>query len=327
MKKLIIFLLVIFFISVYIMPANAAIKKVAQTGFQFLKIDMGARAAAMGGSFSMVGEDASAMFYNPAGMAMVESNFDFFASRTEWITDVSYSAGGLVKNFGKWGKVGVSFVACDYGEIIGTRVAATEKGFEETGMVDVGAYAVGIAYARRLTNKFSIGGQVKYTGQHLGDNLLPNGETVENETSGFAYDFGTIFYPGFKSFRLGMNIRNFSSQFKYEKTAFQLPLTFTLGFAMDVLDFMGEHKNPLLISIDAIHPRDYTERTHIGAEYVFMDMFAFRGGYKFNYDEEGLTAGFGFNYNLAGFDMKLDYSYSDFGIFDAINRFSFGFSF
>ena len=66
---------------------------------------------------------------------------------------------------------------------------------------------------------------------------------------------------------------------------------------------------------------------NIGAEYVFMDMFAFRGGYKFNYDEEGLTAGFGFNYNLAGFDMKLDYSYSDFGIFDAINRFSFGFSF
>jgi len=78
MKKLILFLLVIFLVSVYTTPVNAAIKKVAQTGFQFLKIDMGARAAAMGGSYSMVGDDASTMFYNPAGMAMMESNFNFF---------------------------------------------------------------------------------------------------------------------------------------------------------------------------------------------------------------------------------------------------------
>ena len=55
--------------------------------------------------------------------------------------------------------------------------------------------------------------------------------------------------------------------------------------------YLGEHANPLLVSIDAIHPRDYTERINLGAEYVLMDMIALRAGYRFNYDEEGLTAG------------------------------------
>jgi len=327
MKKVTLFLALVLLCTVLIMPSHATIKKTAQTGLQFLKVDVGARGAAMGGAYMMVGNNADAMFYNPAGIALMENNFDFFAARTEWIADISYNAGGIVKNFGNWGTVGVSLITCNYGEFIGTRVAANEKGFIETGNLDIGAYSVGVSYAKSLTNKFTVGGQIKFAAQHLGENLLSNDQTVENKVSGLAYDFGTIFYPGFKSFRLGMSIRNFSPQFKYETTAFQLPLTFTLGFAMDVFDFMGEHENPLLISIDAVHPRDYTERTHIGAEYIFMNMFAFRGGYKFNYDEESLTAGVGFMTNFEGLHVNLGYSYSDFGVFDAVNRLSFSMSF
>ncbi len=327
MKKL---TLVLAFICIYtVLPesSHAAVKKLAQTGLQFLKVDVGARAAAMGGAFMMVGDDANAMFYNPGGIAFMQNDFDFFAARTEWIADIAYTAGGLVTNFGNWGNVGINLTTCDYGDFIGTRVAETEKGFVETGMLDIGAYAVGVTYAKTLTNKFTVGGQIKYAAQHLGENLLANGETIENKVSGLAYDFGTIFYPGFKSFRMGMSIRNFSPQFKYQNTAFELPLKFTIGFAMDVLDFIGEHNNSLLIAFDAIHPRDYTERIHLGGEYLFMDMIALRAGYKFNYDEEGLTGGVGFKSNFGGLDIKVDYSYSDFGIFNAVNRFSFGLSF
>ena len=124
-----------------------------------------------------------------------------------------------------------------------------------------------------------------------------------------------------------MSINNFSGQFKYEETPFQLPLTFKIGAAMDVMDFMGEHDSPLLIAIDAIHPRDYTERIHVGGEYWYKNMIAVRSGYKFNYDEEGLTAGVGFKVNIVGMDIKLDYAYSDLGIFDTVSRVSFGLSF
>jgi len=172
-----------------------------------------------------------------------------------------------------------------------------------------------------------LGGQVKYAYQHLGSNSYDDGISQKNEVKGLAFDFGTIFYPGLQSLRLGMSIRNFSSQFKYEEESFQLPLTFMIGAAVDVLDFMGEHDNALLIAIDAIHPRDYTERIHIGAEYLFMNMFAFRAGYKVNYDEESFSAGIGFVQNLGGFGLSLGYSYSDLSVFDAVNRISFGFSF
>jgi long-subunit fatty acid transport protein len=329
MKKLIIFLVVVFCATIATVPAHSTIKKVAQTGLQFLKVDASARAAAMGGAYTMPGNDASAMFYNPAGISRMDKGFDFFASQTQWIADINYNVAGIAKNLGNWGTVGASVVASDYGDdIIGTRVAQTEKGYEKTGTIDVGAYAIGISYARSLTDKFSVGGQIKYASQHLGNSIITEGaEAVDNKVSGFAFDFGTIFYPGFKTLRIGMSINNFSGQFKYEETPFQLPLTFKIGAAMNIMDFMGEFKNPLLISIDALHPRDYTERIHVGGEYWYNDMIALRAGYKFNYDEEGLAAGIGFKYGVSGLDFKLDYAYSDLGIFETVSRFSLGISF
>ena len=107
-----------------------------------------------------------------------------------------------------------------------------------------------------------------------------------------------------------------------------MPLTLVVGAAVDVFDFMGGGSdNSLLLAVDAIHPRDYTERIHAGAEFWYADMVALRGGYKFNYDEEGLTLGGGIKYGVGGIALKIDYAYSDFGIFDSVNRFSLGVSF
>ncbi len=327
MKKLIILLVAIFTAAIITIPAHAALKKVSQTGFQFLKIDVAPRAAAMGGAYTLTGNDASAMFYNPAGMAMMQHNVDFFSSRTQWIADISYSVAGIAKNFDKWGTVGASFIFSDYGDIIGTRVAKNEQGYEKTGNIDVGAYAIGVSYAKSLTDKFSVGGQIKYAAQHLGDNVFTEGgKSYKNEVSGFAFDFGTIFYPGFESLRFGMSVNNFSGQFQYEEDPFQLPLTFKIGVAMNVMDLLGDYENPLLIAIDAIHPRDYTERIHIGGEYWYKNMIAFRTGYKFNYDEEGFSVGIGFKRTIAGTNMKLDYAYSDLGRFNAVSRVSLGIS-
>ena len=327
MKKLTIFLAVVFAATIITAPAYA-LKKVGQTGLQFLKVDASPRAAAMGGAYTMAGNDASAMFYNPAGVARMEHSIDFFAGMTQWIAEINYSVAAIAKNMGNWGTIGANVIFCDYGDdIMGTRVAATEQGYEKTGALDVGAYAIGLTYARALTDKFTIGGSVRYATQHLGSSLLVAGDAlVDNDVSGLAFDFGTIFYPGYKSLSFGMCVNNFSQQFKYQEIPFQLPLTFRIGVSMDVMDFMGDHENTLLIAIDAIHPRDYTERIHLGGEYWFKNMFALRAGYKFNYDEEGLTAGVGLKYTIAGTSIKLDYAYSDLGIFETVSRFSLGLS-
>ena len=137
----------------------------------------------------------------------------------------------------------------------------------------------------------------------------------------------TIFYPGWQSFRFGMSIRNFAQEFTYEKESFELPLTFTIGVAMNIMDVLEMEDQTLLFSIDAEHPRDYTERVRFGAEYLLFDMFAFRAGYKTNHDVEGFSAGVGFFYNFSGTNIKIDYAYSDIKFFDAVNRFTVGFSF
>lgn len=335
MKKFAIYLTVVLLTTVMIMPAHPAMKKLAQTGLQFLKVDMSARAAAMGGAFMLVGNDANAMFYNPAGIAQMTSNFkfDFLANQTLWIGGIKYGSLGVVKGAGNWGTFGLSASFCDYGDIEGTRVASTDLGYEETGNVNVGAYAIGISYARNLSTKFAVGGQIKWVNQSLGKSLLNTGKTEDNSVSGLAYDFGTIFYPGFKSFRFGMSVRNFSGELKYQKEGFQLPLTFAIGVAMDVLDLFGQHNNhSLLVAVDALHPRDYSERINIGAEYLLMDMFALRLGYKVNYDEENFSVGTGFKIPLGRLKssdpkLKIDYAYSGMDVFDAVHRFSIGFSF
>ena len=327
MKKIYILLIVVFLSFVIFSPSLASLNKVGQTGLQFLKVDVGARAAGMGGAYLMIGQDATAMFFNPAGIAMV-SQFDAFVTQTKWIADISYNAAGAVYTWENVGSFGINLVYADYGEVIGTRVATNEKGFEETGNLKSSAYAVGLTYARRLTEKFTIGGSIKSAQQHLGSNSYEDGVSQENKVSGLSFDFGTVFYPGFyPSFRLGMAVRNFSAQFKYEEESFQLPLQFIIGFAFDVLDLAGDHNNSLLFSFDYSHPRDYTPRVHFGAEYLFMGMFALRAGYKLNYDVEGASGGLGFVKDFDGFGVRLGWSYSNVEVFDAVNRFEVGFSF
>lgn len=316
----------VFILLIFIELGSAKeIKKVGQTGFQFLKIDMSARSAAMGGAFTMVGNDASAIYGNPAGISEMESTFDVFGSRVNWVADIAYTGAAAAANLGNLGTFGLHFMSSEYGDVIGTQVADNQAGYIETGNLDLNAYVVGVSYARQLTDKFTMGGTVKFTSQHLGSNLMPSGETVTNKVSGLGYDFGTIFYPGFKSLRMGMSIRNFSPQFKYEETAFELPLTFRIGFAMDMLDLVGGMSNhSFLLDVDAIHPRDYTERIHIGGEYWYGDVIALRAGYKTNYDEEGLSLGFGLKYDIGGINLKFNYAYSDFGALSNVNRIEIG---
>jgi hypothetical protein len=343
MRKLIILLHLMLLIpgySLYGQEEAEGGKKVGQAGFKFMDVAIGARAAGMGEAFTLIGDDADAIFYNPAGIAQMEDRkFDLTTSRVYWIAETSIDAGGFVANLGVWGNVGFSILYTNYGDgIIGTIYdpdPTNEDGYLETDTLDLGSYAVGLSYARKLTEKFMVGGNVRYAYEHLGSSMFANNiarDSVwseKNETHTIAYDIGTIFYPGFKSFRLGMSIVNFSPAVRYEfeegrTNSFVLPLTFRMGVAMDILDFLGEHPNhSLLVDLELVHPRDYTKRYHLGVELSILEMLKLRAGYKVGYDEEGLCFGGG----IHAANIKLDYAYSEFGIFDFVNRFSFGIGF
>jgi hypothetical protein len=325
MKKFIVFISLL----IFVFSVNAyAQDKVAQTGCGFLDVGAGARACGMGEAFTVLGQDATALFYNPSGIGEIDANFDLAAGGTQWIADINYLYLAGAFNAGVWGNFGFSVIAPDYGDFYGTIVTEGGAGYVNTGVFHAHAFCAGAAYAREFTDKFTVGIQAKYVSQHLGEN--EKGDSLggyymeDNKVSTLAYDFGLLFYPGFESFAFGMSVRNFSPRVCYERVGFELPLTFTLGVGMDVLDFFGEHPDySFNVGADMIHPRDWDEQYNIGGEFGYKNMIFIRVGYKFNSYGEGLNAGAGIN--IAG--VKLDYSYSKHELYDMINRASVGFSF
>ncbi len=309
--------------------------KYGQAGMPFLTIDVGGRVAGMAGTKVGVVGDAEAMFSNPAGLAMMDG-LSATTSKTNWIADIGHFGAGVAYNAGKYGTFGINLVSMEYGDIQQTipyQGFDPEKrlqGYEDIGTFTVSEYAIGVSYGRQIISQFYVGGNVKWAYQNLGDVRIldpyTNEETMaENEVSNLVFDFGTLYYPGFKDLRFGVTFRNFSGQVDYYDQRFELPLTFDFGVAMDVLKlFQEDGDTELTVALDALHPRDYSERVHLGAEYNLYNVLFVRGGYKFNYDEEALSAGLGINYDIGGIGLKADYAYTAFGIFDAVHRFSIG---
>jgi len=90
----------------------------------------------------------------------------------------------------------------------------------------------------------------------------------------------------------------------------------------------------LLAAAEFNHPPDGAERLNVGGEYAYMKFapkfeIALRGGYRFNRDEEGLTAGFGVKFPFVPIGLvsrpsvwSIDYAYSDMGILEQSHRIS-----
>jgi len=304
-------------------------EKLAQTGFQFLSVATEAKGGAMADAMTSLEMNSGALFFNPAGMARMEERFSLSATQNNWIADINNNSFSMAFKpmGGRFGVIGASFMSVDYGEIQGTMVWQNEKGYIDTEIFEPTAFVAGLGYAKTLTDKFSVGGQVKYAGQELGKSMVPVGDdslkVKKNLAFATAYDFGTIYKTGWKSLQFGMSVRNFSEEIEYEKESFLLPLTFRIGISMDLMDFAKNvDQHGLLLAIDASHPRSYPEQLRVGLEYNFMDTFYGRLGYVGNSDENDIAYGFG----LKKFGLAVDYAFTPFGVFDNVQRFTIKFA-
>ena len=326
-----------------VQTGHAQVTKLGQAGMPFLTIDVGSRSAAMGGTYASVNGSANDMFYNPAGLALVEG-FEASTTVTNWIADIKHYGGGAAYRLGNIGTFGISAIWMDYGDLRRTIPAldaanpsAEERnqGFIDGGTFGVTEYALGISYARQITSAFYVGGHLRYAQQDLGAMDIFNERTgeieqdVENAVSNIVFDFGTFYYTGFKDLRFGVSFRNFSNQADYYDQRFELPLALNFGVAMDVLQLAPmagpENNSSLTVAFDWLHPRDFEERLHLGLEYGFIDTVFLRGGYKFNYDSQGFTAGLGVRAGVGGYGLKADYAYVDSNeFFGQIHRVTLG---
>jgi|TARA_B100000686_G_scaffold233032_1_gene240661 hypothetical protein len=285
--------------------------KLAQTGMKFLSFSPDARAAALGDAVTAKTGGASSLFYNPAGMARIEG-MNLSAGQANWIAGITYNAVS-VAYASDAGVFGISVMNVDYGEIQGTIRSSNTAGYADTELFTPTANVVGLGYAIAPTDRFSVGGQVKFVNEKLGNAYLDTDGSVEGieslDMDAVAYDFGLMYQMDWKNLMIAMSARNFSESLKYAEEAFELPLTFRMGVAVDVIENLS-------LSFVNERPRDYFSTTRVGFEYSLMGMLAVRAGYVTPTDEAGINLGVGFQ--VAGFNV--DVAYTDFGVFDPVTR-------
>ena len=327
-------LLSILVVALAVSDPVVAQKKRGQTSMKFLSISTSARASGMANAQTAIDNNGSySVFYNPAGLAQIDGSLSLSGSNLEWIAGINYVSTSLAYklNNPKLGVFAFNLLSVDYGDFQGT-IFDRNSGLDyiETGNFTVQSISVGLAYANAITEKFSVGANFKYAFQDLGDLIDARDGDGNTTTRSIAagkgvLDFGVLYKTGFESLNFAMALRNFSTEVSFDDEESELPLTFKIGLAMDVLDLaesIDKNTHSLIVAVDANRPRDFDEQLFIGTEYTFLKRFSLRGGYTIPKEEEGVSFGIGVIQPLKKFSFKADYSYTDFGVWGGINRIS-----
>ena len=305
-------------------------ERTAQTGYQFLHLPTTARNAALAGiKDGLRNNDVTAIFNNPANLVDVK-NIDIAVSNISYIADIQYNTVVAAKNFGRIGVFGLQIATLDIGDMFRTENVFNEQlGLTERsgvlGTFSASNLLIGLSYARLLTDRVSVGGSFNFVQEKLADTKVDN----------ISFNFGIYYETGFKSLRLAMTARNlgpdsdytgFDAIFGLPQTV-RMPIDYRLGIGYDFIEDSADNDHLLSGYLEGVHPNDGPERIHTAVEYKFMNILSVRGGYRFNYDEQGVTAGGGLTFSFAQIKGRFDYAYVDYGRLDVTHLFTVGFAF
>ncbi len=280
-------------------------EKVGTIGAQFLKIGIGARATALGGSFVAIADDPSAVYWNPAGIARLRNRALSF-NHAGWFADVEILHAAYV--FSLPFVPGAMAVQARSVTMDDLPVRTVFRPDGDGTYYDAGDVSLGFTYARSLTDKFSTGITFHYLQSTL----------ANWSASATAFDFGTLYDTGYRSLTIGMSIQSIGSEMVFIDDPVKLPTIFRVGMAMNLLQ-TAKHK--ILASGEFQHPPDNAERANAGIEYSLGGFAFVRGGYYFRYDLERFGVGGGLRMPTGiGIDARVDYSYTENTDLPAVHR-------
>jgi hypothetical protein len=252
-----------------------------ETGLAFLKIGVGARAAAMGEAYAAVAQDASATYWNPAGIANAPRT-EVHASHHEWISDVRYEYLAAVRGL-KGHAVGAHAALLHMGKLEGRDDAGN---FTES----FHAYdlSTGVTYARRIAQPLEVGATAK----------LLYAKIEDYSATGFAADVGMRYRTPVRGLTAALTFSNVGPEMSFVEDKFTLPFNSRVGLAYRTRGLL----DGLVLAADVRVPNDSDPKGHVGVELWPHEMIALRGGAKLGYDEEAGTVGCGIAYASYVFD-------------------------
>ena len=329
------------------------LSKVATRAANFLKLPIGARALALGGGGIATVNDATALFWNPAGIASIERNTVAY-NKAELYAGISHSFTGIILPLGLNSRLGISYLGLDSGEMELTRVEEPEG----TGyFFSVTNTCIGLSFSQILTDRFTLG----ITGKWIQ-------EKIERTTAnGFGLDVGSVFNTGLLGTQFGMTIMNVGPKMKMdgpdlafnrdlvnepeeisagilpesrtETFNYDLPLMFRLGVAMDLIGgistFITNDQNRVTALFDIDDAADQVARIALSMEYSWNETVFARVGYRLRgkigeqvgerlsgHYRETFQYGYGLGVKTqySGYDLILDYGFAGYGDLGSVNQ-------
>lgn len=271
-----------YIILLFLITSLFGVDKAGTTAAKFLSIGVGSKATGMGGAFTSIADDATAMYWNPAGLSFNKTK-EVYLNHANWIADISFDYFGFTIPVNNKTTLGFNITSVTMDEM-----EVTRYGNENTGETFKAAdYAIGSTYAINLTDRFSVGLNAKYIQQTI----------ANSHAKGFALDFGTLFITPF-GFNLGTSISNFGSKLMMtgddlligadvdeningnnesvtgtlSTDYFDLPLVLRIGVSDE---FKISSRGSIVLSMDAISPNDNANYINIGSEINFFDGLIF----------------------------------------------------
>lgn len=257
-------------------------------------VGAGARSMAMGSAFTALANDASAPYFNPAGLAFLDEH-QLMVMHAPLFIDTNYNYVASANPLGdRWGTLALS------------DALLLSKGFQvrdrSNNLVsDNGSLnnnAIFGSYARKVTQRISVGGNAKF---------------IQQKISGFSdstlgLDAGLLFKPA-PVISLGLMLGNINApsiKLDREEDVYR-PIT-RIGAASEI--FRGR----LTLTADITKVSQQSNQFAAGAELAVNRFFSIRTGYNANRSYT-LGAGVGLK------KLRVDYAFSntDIGVFNKVS--------
>jgi len=258
-------------------------------------VGAGARSLGMGGGFSSVANDASTIFYNPAGLSLLSYQEVTFMHMTLF--------GGTMYDFAAWayptptlGGFGLAFMR------IGTDDIIKRENYLPVGTFDYAYSQFLLSYGRRLKGGLTAGVSLKFVSQSL--------DTYSDH--GIGLDFGMTARLH-RHIQVGILTRDIiPATLQLQSVKETLPTSIAGGVALIGVKISDDIISSASFELEKIENR--SAMVHCGAEVLFDDKYFLRTGY----DRDNLSFGAGLRYQR----LQLDYAYKVLSYIDDSHRFS-----
>ncbi len=287
------------------------------TTYNFLRLDVGAKASSLSGSYTAMENDVNVIFYNPAGIATVkdkQASVGFY----KYLLDINSGNAAYVQKYKDIGYIGVGIQYINYGSFDRYDVNSNN-----TGTFGASDMALSLGYGNSYNNLF------------YGANLKLIYSSYDSyKSSAVAVDLGAMYKFPKALTTVGVSLLNAGAQISaYQDYKEKLPLDLRVGLTKKL------ENSPLTLSVGFYSLNesydkffDRFKNITAGAEFEISSNINFRVGYDNQLRQELKTgSAIGIGGFSAGLGIKLhdkyqiDYGFNSMGKLGSTHRINVGF--